>query len=67
MTNHCPRDLTFPWQPYFDRHVFAKFQFLLFKKLSKGFLVTFFESFDHLMLFLFVLITFEPILAVFFF
>ena len=19
MTSHCPRDLTFPWQPYFDR------------------------------------------------
>ena len=22
MTCHCPHDLTFPWQPYFDRHFF---------------------------------------------
>ena len=30
MTCHCPRDLTFPRQPYFDRHVFSTFQSLLF-------------------------------------
>ena len=46
MTCHCPLDLTFPWQPYFDRHVFSKFQFLLFKKLNKSFLVAFFKSLD---------------------
>ena len=25
MTDDCPRDLTFPWQPYFDKHLFPNF------------------------------------------
>ena len=41
---------------------FSKFQLLLFKRLNKSFLVAFFKSLDHFMVFLFVLITFEPIL-----
>ena len=47
MTCHCPRSLTFPWQPYFDRHVFQNFEF--------SYLI-------HFMVFLLVLIIFEPIL-----
>ena len=30
MTAAGPIILTFPWQPYFDRHVFRNFQFLAF-------------------------------------
>ena len=30
MTNLGPSNLTFPWQPYFDRHVFRNFDFLTF-------------------------------------
>ena len=30
MTRLGPRTLTFPWQPYFDRHVFRNFDFLAF-------------------------------------
>ena len=41
---------------------FPKFQFLLFKKLNKSFLIAFFKVLNHLMVFLFVLITFDPIL-----
>ena len=36
MTYHCPRDSTFPWQPYFDRHVFRQnFNFSYFKIKQK--------------------------------
>ena len=30
MTYLCPNKLTFPWQPYFDTHVFRNFHFLAF-------------------------------------
>ena len=60
ITYHCPRDLTFPWQPYFERHVFQNFNSCI--KKEKSFLVAVFKSLDHFMVFLFVLITLEPIL-----
>ena len=41
MTCRCPRDLTFPWQPYFDRHVFFKIYLILI--LNKSFVVAFFS------------------------
>ena len=47
MTCHCPCDLMFPWQPYFDRHVFFKISISLILKLNKSFLVAFFISVDH--------------------
>ena len=65
MTCHCPRDLTFPWQPHFYRHVFQNFSFSYLKVKIKGFLQHFFKYLDVFMMFLFVLITFEPILGVF--
>ena len=34
MTYISPRDLTFPWQPYFDRHVFKNFDFPSFLPFS---------------------------------
>ena len=52
MTGDCPRDLTFPWQPYFDRNVFQTFN-----------LVAFFKSLVRFMMCLFVLITLESILG----
>ena len=30
MTHLGPSNLTFPWQPYFDGHVFRNFDFLAF-------------------------------------
>ena len=60
MTCHCPRDLTFPWQPHFDRHVCLKISISLISKVKKSFLVAFFKS---LLVLLFVLITFDPILG----
>ena len=57
MTCHCPRDFSFSWQPHFDKHVFPISPIL---KLNKSFLVAFFKSLDHFMVFLFVLITFDP-------
>ena len=62
MTYNSPRDLTFLWQPYFDKHVFQNFD-LPYCKLNKTFLVAF-NSLDRFMVMLFVLITFEPILDV---
>ena len=63
MTCFCPRDLTFPWLPYFDRNVFLfKISISLILKVNKSFLVVFFKSLEHSMVFLFVLIIFEPIL-----
>ena len=41
MTGHYPRDFTFPWQPYFERHVFQTFNFSHYKKLKQSFLVAF--------------------------
>ena len=35
ITCPCPRDLTFPWQPYFDWHVFQNFKFSNFKIKQK--------------------------------
>ena len=63
MICHFPRDLTFPWQPYFDRHDFQSSNFSYLKKLNRGFLVAYLKSFDHLIVFLFLLIAFESILA----
>ena len=57
MTYHCPRDLVFPWQPYFDRHVFNL-------KIKQKLSYSIFKSVLGMSL-LFVLITFEPILEVF--
>ena len=62
MTCHSPRDLTFPWQPCFDRYAFSNFNFPYFKKIKTSFLVAIFKSLDRFIVFLFVLITFEPIL-----
>ena len=42
--------------------MFSKFQFLLLQKIKTSFLVAIFKSLDRFMVFLFVLITFEPIL-----
>ena len=36
MTCHCPRDLTFPWKPYFDRQVSFKISICLILKLNKS-------------------------------
>ena len=41
-TFYCPRESTFPWQPYFDRHVFQNVDFSYFK-LNNSILVV-----DHL-------------------
>ena len=60
MTLGSPYDLTFPWQPYFDKHVFQNFDFTYFKIKQKLSSSIFFL--DRFMVFLFVLITFEPIL-----
>ena len=59
MTFYCPRELTFPWQPCFDMRVFENVYFLYFKIKQ--------QSLHHSMIFLLVLITFEPILDGFFF
>ena len=53
MTCSCPPDLTFLWQPHFDRHVY---------QLEKKLFVIFSKSLDYFKAFLFVLIIFEPIL-----
>ena len=37
MTWHCLRDLTFPWQPYFDKYVFQNFHFSYWKINEKLF------------------------------
>ena len=65
MTCYCPGSLTFQWQPYFDRLVFQNFDFFYFKvkqKLS----CSIFIYLDRFMVFLFVLMTFDPILDGFF-
>ena len=62
MTYGSPHDLTIPWQPYFDKHVFQNFDFTYFKIKQKLSSSIFLKSLDRFMLFLFVLITFEPIL-----
>ena len=67
MTCHCPRDLTFSWQPYFDRHVFQKFRFLLLKQniLKKLSCSIFFKSLGRFMVFLFVLLLLSRFWTVF--
>ena len=47
---------------YFDRHVFQHFNLSYLKNFKRSFLVALFKSLDLFLLFLFVLITFEPIL-----
>ena len=63
MTCHCCSwRLTFPWQPYFDRHV-SELQFALFKIKNRSFLVVFLSyKNSHFVMFLFVLVTFESFL-----
>ena len=39
MTCHCPRDITFPRQPYFDRRILIKISIFLVIKLNISFLV----------------------------
>ena len=50
MTCDCPSDLTFPWQPYFDRHVFFNISISLSlkikQKLSCGILWVFTSFYD---------------------
>ena len=51
----------FPWKPYFERHVFVisiSFSLKIKQKLS----CSIFKSLHNFMVFLFVLVTFEPIL-----
>ena len=38
MTGDCPRDLTYPWQPYFDGHVFQNLNLSYFENVRKAFL-----------------------------
>ena len=63
MTDDCPRDLPFPWQPYFDRHVLQNFNLSQFKNEMIAFLWHFFKVLDHFMMFLFVFITSDSILG----
>ena len=50
MASYCALDLTFPWQPYFDRHVFQNFDFPCFK-FKNGFPVVSLKSLDHFIVF----------------
>ena len=55
---HCLHALTFPWQPYIERHDF-KLAISLILKSNKSLLVAFFKSLDRFMVLLFVSITLE--------
>ena len=58
---HCPRDLTFPWEPCFDKHVFSKLQFPYFK-IKQRLSCSIFKVLRSFYVFLLVLVTFDPIL-----
>ena len=61
MKCYCPRDLTFPWQPYFNRRIFQNCNFPYFK-IKQQLSCSVFQSLDHFMVFFFVSITFDSIL-----